>query len=44
MDGSYTAIIAILAVSVVIATERKNGSLKNLVDAEILFNIVQTDP
>ena len=34
---------AILAVKAVIATERKNGSLKNLVDAEILFNIVQTD-
>ena len=34
----------ILAVKAVIATERKNGSLKNLVDAEILFNIVQTDP
>ena len=38
------AMYAILAVIAVIATERKNGSLKNLVDAEILFNIVQTDP
>ena len=35
---------AILAIKAVIATERKNGSLKKLVDAEILLDIVQTDP
>ena len=38
------AMYAILAVIAVIATEHKNGSLKFFVDAEILFNIVQTDP
>ena len=38
------AMYAILAVIAVIATERKNGSLKNLVATKILLNIVLTDP